>query len=377
MPEPRRLLMVTHFFASHGGGIERVAGHLSRALAAAGHALGWSASSSDPAPDDAGVTALPLPCVNPTERLTGLPMPVPTPRGLAMLARAARAADAVIVHDALYVTSIAALIAARRAGRPVVLVQHIAELDFANPVMRAIMRTAAALVVRPMLRAADQVVFISAAVRDAFAEVPMRRAPELLFNGVDTATFHPVPAEGEGERVRRELELPVTGPLVTFVGRFVAKKGLAVVRECAARRPDLTFVLAGGGPIDPRRWGLANVHVVGPLAPAGVAALLRQSAMLLLPSLGEGYPLVVQEAMACGLPVICGEDSAAADPGAARFLRAVPVRHADPAGTAARIVPLLDRPRDPALGAEMARYAAETYNWEAMARRLVEAIPAA
>lgn len=376
MPEPQRLLMVSHFFAGHGGGIERVAGHLSRSLAGAGHAVRWAASRADPAPGDPGVEALPLPCANPTERLTGLPMPLPTPRGLAALIRAAREAEAVVIHDALYVTSIVAMLAARRAGRPVVLVQHIAGLDFAHPVMRALMRLASAVVVRPMLRAADRVVFISAAVRDAFADVPMQRVPLLLFNGVDTATFQPLAGEGEGERVRRELGLPATGTLVSFVGRFVPKKGLAVLRECAARRPDLTFVLAGAGPIDPRQWGLANVRVAGPLAPGQVAALLRQSAALLLPSTGEGYPLVVQEALACGLPVICGEDSAAADPGAARFLRAVDVRHADPAGTAARILPLLDLPRDPALSAEMARYAAATYDWAAMARRLAEAIPA-
>jgi len=331
MAEPLRLLMVSHFFESHGGGIERVAGHLGRALGRAGHQVCLAASAADAAPADAGLAVLPLPCHDPAERLTGLPMPIPGPRGLAALTRAVRQADAVIVHDALYVTSIAAMVAARRARRPVILIQHISQLPFANPAMRLAMRLATAVVTRPMLRAADRVVFISAAVRDAFASLRFRSEPLLLFNGVDTDRFHPHAAPGEAAGLRRELGLPEAGRLIAFVGRFVPKKGLAVLRACARQRPDLTFVLAGSGPIDPHAWGLANVRVAGPLPPDKVAALLRAAHALLLPSCGEGYPLVVQEAMACGLPVICGQDSASADPQAADFLHGVPVDPGDPA----------------------------------------------
>ena len=124
-----RILTVTHFFESHGGGIERVAGHLCRNLAALGHDCVWAASSSDPAPADYGVEPLPLACVNPTERLTGLPMPVPGPSALAALAREISRADVVVVHDALYCTSIAAKLIAKMKGKPVILIQHIAEIQ--------------------------------------------------------------------------------------------------------------------------------------------------------------------------------------------------------------------------------------------------------
>jgi len=357
-----RLLTVTHFFASHGGGIERVADQLCCELVAQGHHCEWAASSADPSPMGCNLTALPLPCWNPTEALTGLPMPVPAPRGLAMLLRAVRDADAVIIHDALYVTSIVAMVAARLAHRPVVLVQHIARLEFASLVMRGIMALATRLVTRPMLRAADRAIFISAAVQNSFAGVRFRNPPLLVFNGVDTVLFHP-----------GHSACPIGRRQVLFVGRFVSKKGLAVIRACAERRPDLDFVLVGQGPLDPAGWGLPNVCLTGPLAPTQVADRMRVADVLLLPSSGEGYPLVVQEALACGLPVICGEDSAASDPGAAGFLRGVAIDPADPEGTAARIVPLLDRPADPATRKEAAAYAAAAYSWRGMAAAVAEA----
>lgn len=357
-----RILTVTHFFESHGGGIERVAGHLCRSLAARGHACEWAASAADPAPADTEVVALPLRCIDPTERLTGLPMPIPGPAGLVALSRAIGGADMVIVHDALYCTSIAAMLIARVRNKPVILYQHIAAIPFASPVMRRIMAAANAMVTRPMLRAADQVVFIGDTVREAFSKEHLKRPARLLFNGVDGAIFHP----GAGDR--RHFALPEHGRIAAFVGRFVEKKGLAVLKALASRHPDITFAMVGAGPLDPVRWGLPNVRVLGKLAPLDVAALFRTADFLLLPSVGEGYPLVIQEAMACGLPVVCGAESARADPDATRWLTGVEIDLADVEATAARVGASIDRVAISASERRaMAAHAASAYSWQGMA----------
>ena len=124
-----RLLDCHSFLESDGGGIERVAGHLCRNLAAQGH-VSMGRECRRPAPTNSAITALPLRCINPTERLTGLPMPISGPAGLRTLSRAISRADTVIVHDALYCTSIAAMILARAKGVPVIIVQHIAVIEF-------------------------------------------------------------------------------------------------------------------------------------------------------------------------------------------------------------------------------------------------------
>jgi glycosyltransferase involved in cell wall biosynthesis len=361
-----RLLTVTHFYETHGGGIERVAGELNRQLSALGHEVAWAASDCDPSPGPATASAIPLACNNVVERLSGLPMPVPSRASLRNLRRAVQDSDAIIVHDGLYATSVAALRAAHKAGKPVLLVQHIAAIPFRSFILRTMMRTANALITAPMLRAADQIIFISETTAAHFGKLRYKRPPLTIFNGVDTHIFGP-PAEGGKGETRNGLDLG-EGPLALFVGRFVEKKGLAVIRALARLRPEVAFVLAGGGPIDPDRWGLANVRVVSGLSGQRLASLYGAADLLLLPSVGEGYPLVVQEALACGLPVLCGAETAVADPAAAPFVNGVGVDLARPEATAEAFASALDRvlaaPANPGASA----FARDRYSWQRVAQ---------
>lgn len=359
-----RLLTVTHFFEQHGGGIERVAGHLNRHFVIQGHETAWAASADGELPGPQTAEPVPMPCLNPIERLTGLPMPIPGPRALRRLAAAIRRSDAVIIHDALYLSSIAAMVLARWHRRPVTLIQHIAAIPFSSRWLEQLMRLANRLVTRPMLRAADQVVFISDTTRAAFADLSFRTAPLLLFNGVESSIFRPT----AGERDRTLL----------FVGRFVEKKGISIIRELAAARPAWRFVLAGRGPVDPEAWGLANVSVLRDRSGASLAALYNKAEMLILPSVGEGFPLVVQEAMACGLPVICGEETSRADPRATGWLHPIDVDLNDPAGSATRLcaaVEALDMKEEER--AAMSAYAIATYDWHKMAVRILAPLSSA
>jgi glycosyltransferase involved in cell wall biosynthesis len=367
-----RILTVSHFFAAHGGGIEMVAGHLNRELAAQGHDTVWAAADEGGTPDTGATRAIGLRTVDWLERLSGLPMPIPLPGAVRRLWRAVGQAEAVIVHDALYLSSILALVMARVRRRPVLLIQHIAAIPFASPVLRGVMALANRIATRPMLGAADQVVFISATVRDAFAGVRYRRPPLLLFNGVDTSIFYPVDT-GEREAIRAR-EGWDAAPVMLFVGRFVEKKGLSVLAALAQARPDRRFVLVGRGPIDPARWRLANVTVLPPRRPEALADLYRAADLLVLPSVGEGFPLVVQEALASGLRTVCGSDTASADPAARGWLGAAAIDLADPDGTAARVnAAIAALPMGPPPAA-MAADAARRYSWPAMATAIVAAL---
>ena len=364
-----RILTVTHFFEDHGGGIERVAGHLNRKFVELGAFAVWAASDADNAPDCV-IEAVPLACFNPTEQVTGLPMPVPGLRAIRTLSREVRRSDAVVIHDALYFTSILALLIAKAQRKPTILIQHIASIPFSSAILRLVMKVANFLVTRPMLWAADARVFISNTVREELLGTPPRLPSELLFNGVDGTIFHP-----GAKAIPNALSCVDAANYkrrIVFVGRYVEKKGLAVLQSLAKMRPDLIFVLAGSGPERPREWCITNVHDIGPQKPEDLADLYRWADLLILPSVGEGFPLVIQEAMACGLPVICGIPAHRADPNAAQWLRGVPIDLSSPEVSAQRCADLIDD-FELTLGesAEMARYALSRYDWQDMARRLI------
>lgn len=365
--------MVSHYFETHRGGIEIVAGRLVRELVALGNDVIWAAGDADPTPAIAGAETVPVPVWNGLEQHTGLPMPIPGTRGLRRLSAAADGVDAVIVHDGIYAMSLVALMLARRRRIPVIIVQHVAAVPFQHPLLRMAMALAMRCLVRPALAASDQCVFISETVRQHFSDLRYRRPPLVLFNGVETAIFHPADPCARAA-LRTKLGLVEARRAALFVGRFVAKKGLTAIEEAAKQRPDVDFLLAGRGPIDPNLWCLPNVRLLGSLPSAELADIYRAADVLILPSVGEGFPLVVQEALASGLGVITGRDTADADPAAAAFLHAIDVDVADPVATGRKLADALAAvpPFDASEASARGGFAAGRYCWSATGKRYEE-----
>lgn len=360
-----RILIVSAFYENHGGGIEVVAGAMARALGRRGNDCRWAAAAFDEAPHDPQIRTVPLPASDPIERWTGLPMPIPNAEARRLLEREVAAADAVIVHDALYVSSILAARYAARHCKPWILVQHIGAIPYTSPLLRAAIGAANRLVTRRMLSRTSQAVFISDAVRGLFDTARLKNPPALLFNGVDHDLFRPADKRGRA-RLRRNLGMSNERRQLLFVGRFVEKKGLSALRELAAANPQWDLSVVGSGPLDPRKWGLRNVVLLGRKSRAELADLYRAADALVLPSVGEGFPLVVQEAMASGLPVFCGLDSATADPGAVHLLHGVQVDPANPTLTASRIASAIAA-GPPAPDLRLSTYARSTYDWDSNA----------
>lgn len=364
-----RILTVSAFYESHGGGIEIVAGATARALASLGHECLWAGASFDEPPSDSKVKAVPLPASDPLERWTGLPMPLLNKEARHLLDREVAAADAIIIHDALYSSSLLAARSAQRHGKPWILVQHIGAIPYTSKLLRGLLACANLFVTRRMLSKAPQAVFISDEVRRFFDGVEWKSSPKLLLNGVDHQSFFEAAPE-ERRQLRQRFDLSDSRRELLFVGRMVEKKGLAAIRALAEAKPEWGISLIGTGPIDPKAWNLPNVRVMGRRSREELGELYRAADALVLPSVGEGFPLVIQEAMASGLPVFCGLDSAAADPGARGLIHAVKVDPADPTGTSMRFAKSIEEARG-FPGKSEAAYARRTYSWDTNARWFV------
>jgi glycosyltransferase involved in cell wall biosynthesis len=160
-----------------------------------------------------------------------------------------------------------------------------------------------------------------------------------------------------------------------FVGRLEPQKGvdclIATAPKWLGELPDCDLLLVGDGPLRPsleaaaRTAGVADrVHFAG--WRPGVPEILAASSLLVLPSLWEGMPNVVLEAMASRLPVVASDVEGVREllgPNAARQT----VAHGDTHGFAGAIVGLLlDSVLSRAIGLENRRRAEESFGIERM-----------
>jgi glycosyltransferase involved in cell wall biosynthesis len=378
-----KLLMITNYFESHRGGLELIGGRLVRELVRLGEDVWWLASDATPPARDSelGCREVSVRVLNVTERRLGIPFPFPSPRAIWRIGCEVRRSDAVLLQDSLYPMCVAAFLFARFWRKPVVIAQHVGIVPYRNPLFRLIMAFLNRATARPMLARADRVAFFSEITARYFATVRRRVPAKLMFTGVDTEMFHPA-VRADQPALRRRLGLSPDRPVALFVGRFVEKKGLHILSQMARRRPDIEWAFAGWGHLDPQDWGLPNVFVFRDLSGADLVPLYQASDVFVLPSKGEGFPLVIQEALACGLPVVCSADTAEADAAVSPFLSPVALDEADPNATASAFCSEIDRclanrACEGDLPAERFQFVSHRYSWSACGAEYLELIRAA
>jgi D-inositol-3-phosphate glycosyltransferase len=305
---PTRVLLVSHYYPPHVGGIETVvhqqATHLAR------HGAEVTVLTSGPRTTtviEAGVRVVRRAAWNGIERRTGVPFPVLGPGLLLTAARWARWADVIHVHDCLYMTSWAAGIAAALTRTPYLLTQHVGLVAHPSGVVRGVQRAVYRIAGRRLLGGASTVMVVNATVADFVNHQAVRRDDVAHFaNGVDSALFRPAASDTDRAALRERFGLPADRLLVLFVGRLVEKKGYDLLLSAADPAYDLVF--AGDGSERRRLDGRPGVHHLGALPPVELADVYRACDVFALPSESEGFPLTVQEAMASGLPVVTTDD---------------------------------------------------------------------
>ncbi len=133
---------------------------------------------------------------------------------------------------------------------------------------------------------------------------------EVIPNGIDLRRF--VRGAQMRLKVRHELGISADAWVMGTVGRLVPEKDQATLISSAAALlgERCRLLLVGDGPEAGRLRALAGalpegrfVHFLG--ARSDVPDLLAAMDVFALPSLTEGLPLVVLEAMAAALPVVC------------------------------------------------------------------------
>lgn len=209
-----------------------------------------------------------------------------------------------------------AVYAAHSVERPAVVSARGNDLD------RAVFDPAKAAHILYALQQADAITANARHLVQKAQALAPNRPVTLIPNGVDGDRFSPAPPD---DGLRAALGLPV-GPVMGFVGEARAKKGLATLLlafETLSRTHPATLLLVGGVRAGDDSALLSVFQKQHPELPirvvphtsdhAQLAAYYNLLDVVVLPSLAEGLPNALLEAMACARPVVATPAGGIAD----------------------------------------------------------------
>jgi glycosyltransferase involved in cell wall biosynthesis len=212
---------------------------------------------------------------------------------------------------------------------------------------------------------------VSCEAVDAFVASGATRADRMIaiHNGIDVDKFRASPSARE--RIRRTFAVPEDCTLFVAAGRLGWSKDYPNMFNALVRLPpelEFKLLIAGGGDLKPQLekqvqdLGLsARVHFLG--IRDDIAELMSAADVFVLSSVGEGFGLVVAEAMACECVVVATDSGGVREVlGKAGYL----VPSQDPDALAAALVAAVSLPAPEAaeLGKAARRRVVETYSFE-------------
>ena len=165
--------------------------------------------------------------------------------------------------------------------------------------------------VRNTLNTANYVITVSHKNAEYIKRLKIATPFEVIPNGFDKNLFKTLPKED----CRKKLGLPLDKKVIVTVGNLVKQKGhkylFEAISEIVKRRKDILCVVIGDGPEKKNLlkqislYKIQNfIKLVGRKKHTELPVWLNAADLFVMPSLVEGNPTVIFEALGTGLPVV-------------------------------------------------------------------------
>ncbi|MFH1786572.1 MAG: glycosyltransferase [archaeon] len=185
---------------------------------------------------------------------------------------------------------------------PVFVTAHGSDLRLMpkNPVWR--------FFIKKTLEWADEVIVVSEELKEQVMRLGIDRRVNVIPNCVDTDLFKPA----DSRACRKILRLPQKRKIVLFVGRLVPTKNLGTLIKAMAEVDCAVLAVAGDGKMG-AMWkneaDSAGIDVVfgGDVKHDDIPCWINSADVVVLPSLSEGLPTILAEAIACGKRIVASD----------------------------------------------------------------------
>lgn len=304
-----RVLLVSHHAPPHVGGVENLVLAEAEAFVEAGHEVVWITSDGRGAGrvvgDGPRLRLVRVPSCHWPERATGIAYPLFSPSLAFHLWREIGRADLVHVHGLVFPGSPLGALFARLRKVPCMCTDHGGILRYDSRLATWSLRLLIETVGRITARCAHRLIAYNQDLERLLGRLGgSTEKVRFLANPVDRGLFHP-PDAATRAAARQALGWD-DRPRVLCVSRLLPHKGLDIL--LAARDPAFELVFCGPGePAVRERLRAAGAECLDARPPVGVLQLYHAADAFALPSHNEGFPVVVQEALACGLPVVTSD----------------------------------------------------------------------
>lgn len=305
------------------------------------------------------------------------------PKMVIRAARYARNADVIMLNSLYSFPVLLGYLLARRYNKPYCLWPHGVLAPFQWRVSAGRKRVYEWLVAQRILSHASAIVFTSQGEREETRSLGLTARSVIIPHGFNSGPYEHLPERGA---FRAQYLQGHSGPVVLFLSRLNAKKGLDVLIQAFAlvveHLPDARLAIVGNS--DPpafeskvqawlRQYRLArHAAMTGPLTGESKRQAFADADVFVLPSHAENFGVVLFEAMASGVPVVVSDTLNYADE--IRRSQAGFVVRRDPREFASATLKLLrDSDLRKCMGGNGLRMA-QGYSWEACGEKVERTI---